>query len=85
MSDPRGPFFLTEWERQDYERQQRGEPPLGPLGSAEDQRRNDALALADDAIALLDEWDKKMWDGPGRRVMDADLADLYRRRRAMGS
>lgn len=25
-----GPFFLTQWEREDYERSQRGEPPLGP-------------------------------------------------------
>lgn len=25
-----GPFFLTQWEREDYEREQRGEKPLGP-------------------------------------------------------
>jgi hypothetical protein len=29
-SDPRGPFFSTQWEREDYERRQRGEPELGP-------------------------------------------------------
>jgi hypothetical protein len=28
--DPRGPFFSTQWEREDYERRQRGEPELGP-------------------------------------------------------
>lgn len=29
-ADSRGPFFLTQWEREDYERGQRGEKPLGP-------------------------------------------------------
>lgn len=28
-ADPRGPFFSTQWEREDYERRQRGEPELG--------------------------------------------------------
>lgn len=32
QQDPRGPFFLTQWEREDYERRQRGEPELGPGG-----------------------------------------------------
>ncbi len=32
------PRFLTQWEREDYERQQRGEPPLGPFGTGLDQR-----------------------------------------------
>ncbi len=26
------PFFSTAWEREDYERRQRGEPELGPMG-----------------------------------------------------
>jgi hypothetical protein len=30
--DPRGPFFSTQWESEDYERRQRGEPELGPDG-----------------------------------------------------
>lgn len=30
-ADPRGPFFSTQWERDDYERRQRGEPELGPV------------------------------------------------------
>lgn len=30
--DPRGPFFSTRWEREDYERRKRGEPELGPEG-----------------------------------------------------
>lgn len=29
-ADPRGPFFSTQWERDDYERRQRSEPELGP-------------------------------------------------------
>jgi hypothetical protein len=29
-ADPRGPFFSTQWEREDYEREQRGEPARGP-------------------------------------------------------
>jgi hypothetical protein len=29
-----GPYFLTAWEREDYERQQRGEKPLGPFGAS---------------------------------------------------
>jgi hypothetical protein len=28
------PIFSTKWERDDYERQKRGEPTRGPLGSA---------------------------------------------------
>lgn len=41
--------------------------------------------IATDAIALLDQWDANLWDKErlGRRVMDADLADLYRRQRAL--
>jgi hypothetical protein len=39
------------------------------------------LAITDDAIALANEFDIQMWEGPGRRVMQPDLADLYRRRR----
>lgn len=31
-SEGSGPFFLTQWEREDHERRQRGEPELGPLG-----------------------------------------------------
>lgn len=44
-----------------------------------------ALALADDAIALANDWDDRLWDLPGRRVMAADLADLYRRREALAA
>lgn len=29
-SDDEQPFFLTQWEREDYEREKRGEKPLGP-------------------------------------------------------
>lgn len=41
--------------------------------------------IAHDAIALLNEWDKHIWNeqGSSHRVMDADLADLYRRLRAL--
>jgi hypothetical protein len=66
-----------------------GDPDLS-VGSPNDLQQEptlaDVLALADDAIALLNEWDKNMWENDklGKRVMDADLADLYRRRRAMG-
>ena len=28
------PQFLTAWEREDYEREKRGQPPLGPTGAA---------------------------------------------------
>jgi hypothetical protein len=34
--DPRGPFFLTQWEREDYERKQRGEPERGPADRSTD-------------------------------------------------
>lgn len=43
----------------------------------------EALALLDDAIALLEEWDKQSWEGPGSRVINPDLVDLLRRRRAL--
>ena len=41
--------------------------------------------IAHDAIALLNEWDQNIWDAQssGSRVMDADLADLYRRLKAL--
>lgn len=29
-----GPFFLTQWERDDYERSKRGEPARGPSGAS---------------------------------------------------
>lgn len=32
------PRFLTAWEREDYERQKRGEPPLGPEGGMTNQQ-----------------------------------------------
>jgi hypothetical protein len=32
--DPRGPFFITAWEREDHERRRRGEPELGPGASS---------------------------------------------------
>lgn len=32
--DPRGPFFSTQWEREDWERRQRGEPETGPASSS---------------------------------------------------
>lgn len=31
------PFFSTQWEREDYERRQRGEPELGPALSSQDR------------------------------------------------
>ncbi len=39
-ADPRGPFFSTQWEREDYERRQRGEPErharVGGVGAAQE-------------------------------------------------
>jgi hypothetical protein len=43
--------------------------------------------IANDAIALLNQWDSDLWVSSqgteSRRVMDPDLADLYRRKRAL--
>jgi hypothetical protein len=47
--------------------------------------RGELLALAKDAIELANEFDRQLWEAegrPGRRVMQPDLADLYRRFRA---
>lgn len=47
---------------------------------------DDWKQLAEDAIALLNEWDKNLWaenHQQGQRVMDPDLSDLYRREGAL--
>jgi len=38
-ADPRGPFFLTQWEREDHERRQRGDPEVGPSSSLTSNQR----------------------------------------------
>lgn len=44
---PLRPCSPTEWERLDYERERRGEPPLGPLGTGSSWKAS-AEPLADD-------------------------------------
>jgi hypothetical protein len=51
-TDPRGPFFSTQWEREDYERRQRGEQELGPGGAAlSPSHRELPMDLGDDGRA----------------------------------
>jgi hypothetical protein len=41
-------------------------------------------AIAEDAVALLNEWDRNLWDTPGSRYVRApDLVDLDRRMKAI--
>lgn len=80
------PFFLTKWEREDYEREQRGESPHGPIGAPPLLLDVSNLPLArgigrmaDNDRAIILTFDRRLTDDE-MRVLHDHLYDLKRRK-----